>query len=37
VDTGKYWKAEKSAKREGRNIWSLGSKYVSPKKWRKRK
>jgi micrococcal nuclease len=37
LDTGKYRRAEEAAKRGGRNIWSLGSKYVSPKEWRRRK
>jgi micrococcal nuclease len=37
LDTAKYRRAEEAARRAGRNIWSLGSKYVSPKQWRRRK
>ena len=36
LDTGKYRRAEEAARREGRNIWSLGDRYVSPKAWRRR-
>jgi micrococcal nuclease len=28
MNTEPYWKAEKAARREGRNVWSLGGKYV---------
>jgi endonuclease YncB( thermonuclease family) len=37
MDMEKYWKAEKAAKKEKHNIWSLGDKYVSPKQWRARR
>lgn len=30
-----YFKAENEAKINNIGIWSLGDKYVSPKKWRK--
>ena len=34
-DTGPYWKAEAVAKEAGRGMWSLGDRYVSPRKWRR--
>jgi len=34
-DLAPYRKAEKKARESRKGIWSLGSKYVSPKKWRK--
>ncbi len=30
-----YWKAEEEAKKAGRGMWVLGSKYVSPREWRR--
>ena len=30
-----YWKAEKEAREAGREMWSLGDKYVSPREWLK--
>ena len=34
LDLEPYWKAEKEARAAMRGIWSLGDKYISPKKWR---
>jgi endonuclease YncB( thermonuclease family) len=34
-DNGPYWKAEKDARGDGRGMWSLGDRYVSPREWRK--
>jgi len=34
-DNGPYEKAEKEARAAGREMWSLGDKYISPKEWRK--
>jgi endonuclease YncB( thermonuclease family) len=34
LDLEPYWKAEKEARAAIRGIWSLGDKYISPKKWR---
>jgi micrococcal nuclease len=30
-----YWKAEEEARRAGKGMWVLGTKYVSPRDWRK--
>jgi micrococcal nuclease len=30
-----YWKAEKEAREAGREMWSLGDKYISPREWRR--
>jgi micrococcal nuclease len=30
-----YWKAEAEAKKGGIGMWSLGDKYISPRKWRR--
>ena len=30
-----YWKAEAEAKKTSIGMWSLGDKYISPKKWRR--
>jgi endonuclease YncB( thermonuclease family) len=34
-DTDPFWKAEEDARRAGRGMWQLGSKYVSPREWRR--
>jgi endonuclease YncB( thermonuclease family) len=34
-DLESYWKAEKEAREAGREMWSLGDKYVSPREWRR--
>ena len=34
-DPGLYRKAEASAKKANRGMWSLGKDYISPKEWRK--
>jgi endonuclease YncB( thermonuclease family) len=36
LDTEAYWQAEEAARDAGRNMWSLGDRYVSPKEWRRR-
>jgi len=33
-DTGPYWKAESEAMEARLGMWSLGDKYISPRKWR---
>jgi endonuclease YncB( thermonuclease family) len=35
-DSGPYFKAEASAKRLGKGIWSLGREYESPRQWRRK-
>ena len=35
LDLGPYWNAEAGAKNAGIGVWSLGEKYISPKKWRR--
>jgi hypothetical protein len=37
LDLEPYWKAEKEAREAGREMWSLGDKYVSPREWRRGK
>jgi endonuclease YncB( thermonuclease family) len=35
LDPEPYWKAEAEAKKAGIGMWSLGDKYMSPRKWRR--
>jgi len=35
LDMIPYWGAEKEAREAGRNIWSLGENYMSPREWRR--
>ena len=35
LDLGPYWTAEAEAKKASTGMWSLGDKYMSPKKWRR--
>ena len=35
LDLKSYWNAETEAKKTGVGMWSLGDKYISPKKWRR--
>jgi len=37
LDLDPYWKAEKEAREAGREMWSLGDKYISPREWRRGK
>ena len=37
LDLDPYWKAEKEAREYGREMWSLGDKYISPREWRRGK
>jgi micrococcal nuclease len=34
-DLEPYWTAEKEARAAGRGMWVQGSKYISPREWRK--
>jgi endonuclease YncB( thermonuclease family) len=34
LDLEPYWKAEAEAKKADIGMWSLGDKYISPRKWR---
>ncbi len=34
-DLAPYWQAEKEAREAEVGMWSLGNKYISPKKWRR--
>jgi len=36
LDLEPYWKAEKEAREAGREMWSLGDKYISPREWRRK-
>jgi endonuclease YncB( thermonuclease family) len=35
LDLEPYWKAEAKAKKAGIGMWSLGDRYISPRKWRR--
>ena len=35
-DNRPYWDAEREARKNMRGMWSLGDKYISPRRWRKR-
>ena len=35
LDLRSYWSAETEAKKTGIGMWSLGDKYISPRKWRR--
>jgi endonuclease YncB( thermonuclease family) len=35
LDLDPYWKAEEEAKKSKREMWVLGDKYISPRKWRR--
>jgi endonuclease YncB( thermonuclease family) len=37
LDLEPYWKAEKEARKDDREMWSLGDKYISPREWRRGK
>jgi endonuclease YncB( thermonuclease family) len=37
LDLAPYWKAETEAREAGREMWSLGDKYISPREWRRGK
>jgi endonuclease YncB( thermonuclease family) len=35
LDLESYWDAETEAEKAGIGVWSLGDKYISPRKWRR--
>ena len=35
LDLEPYWSAENEAKKSGIGMWSLGDRYISPRKWRR--
>ena len=37
LDMDPYWEAEEEAREAGREMWSLGDKYISPRDWRRGK